>query len=805
MDSFGTVRFAARRLLRDRVFTLASVLTLALGIGATTAIFSVASAVLLRPLPYPEADRLVLVGQRTADGDAGAGEPKFLFWRDKSRSFESLACYSSYGGARGNFAGGSEAEFVRGARVSQGFFATLGVFPVLGRGFTVEEDAPGAARVVVLSDGLWQRRFGADPKVIGRKVTLNDAPMTVVGVMPASFRDESAAELFLPMQARSNANYDPNATVVGRLKPGVSLNQAQAELKVIADQYRAALPKQMQPTETIGVKPYQDAFTGGGLARTLWILLGAVSFLLLIACANVAHLQLARAASREKEFAVRVALGGGLGQLARQMVVEGLLISVPAALLGTWLASLGTTLLVHAMPAGYLPNVAVVTFDWRVLALSAAAAILTGVLSGLAPLGQTRRIDVGATLKESAGRGATTRGRLRGALVVTELALSIALLAGVGLLVRSFANLLDVAPGFDATNVLTFQLTPAGERYKQNAQTAAFYDAAIERISSLPGVQSVAVTNKLPLDWQFNMPVFLSDKPEEFQSVQLRIVSPDFFRVMGIPVKSGRAFTIADNAATAPAMIVNEAFARRFLDGRLPSSRLVTVGRGLNESSREIVGVVGDIKQQGLNRPAPAMVFVPIAQASDWLMGVIRAFTQTHFVVRTASGMRSLVPQIRKQIDGIDPTLAISDIAPMGEIAARSVAPERFNMLLIGVFGAVAVLLSLIGVYGVMSHTVTQQYREIGVRVALGADSGDVVGMVLKQGARLAATGALLGGVLFVSLSSVMEGLLYEVSARDPLVFLAALSVLFVTAFAASYLPARRAARIDPIEALRGE
>src|SRR5215475_12474271 len=461
------LRYGARMLLKKPGFSLTAVVTLALGIGATTAIFTVANAVLLRPLPYPEADRLVYVGQTYNGEFEGSGEPKFLFWREQSRSFEALACYSSYGGAQ----------------------------------------------VAILSQGLWQRRFGGKKEILGQTVSFNDQPMTIIGIMPPKFRFGSGVDLFTPMQARQGAHSDPNAEVVGRLKPYVTIEQAQAELKIIAEKYRAAFPRQVREGESVGAQPYQELFVGD-VRRYLWILLGAVGFLLLIACANVANLQLARAASRQREIAVRTALGAGAWRITRQLLAESSLLAFVGGAAGSLLAVWGTDALITALPEGLLPSLAEIKVDWRVLAFAFGAAMTTGMLFGLAPAWQSRKVDMNSTLKEGGNKGGAARGRLRGALVVAEVALSLALLLGAGLLTRTFANLVGVAPGFDPRGVLTCQVVLDGPRYDTTQEAAAFYRDALERIGRLPGVEASAVINKLPLDWQFNMPVFLPEKPD---------------------------------------------------------------------------------------------------------------------------------------------------------------------------------------------------------------------------------------------------------------------------------------------------
>ncbi len=567
------LRYGARMLVQKPGFSLTAIITLALGIGATTAIFTIVNAVLLRPLPYPDSDKLLFVGQTFQGEMSGTGEPKFLFWKEHSQSFDSLACYSSYGGARGNLSGGNEAEYVRGWRVSEDFFRAFGVYPALGRAFTRAEDTPGGERVAILSHGLWQRRFGGAKEIIGQTVTFNDQPVTVVGIMPPAFHlgTGSGIDWLTPMQARPTANHDPNSEVVGRLKPGVTIEQARAELKLIAEKYRAAFPRAMRDNESVGAHPYKENFTRP-VKQYLWILLGAVGFLLLIACANVANLQLTRAAARQREIAVRMALGAGGGRIARQLLAESALLALIGGAAGALLAVWGTELLVAAMPEGLLPFVEEIRVDWRVLAFAFGAVIVTGLLFGLAPVWQARKVDVNSTLKEGGNKGGPSgglaRGRLRGALVVVEVALSLVLLVGAGLLARTFANLMGVAPGFDPRGVLTCQVMLDGPRYDTTQEAAAFYRDALERIRNLPDVEAVAVTNKLPLDWQFNTVIVFPDKPDQVRSVQFRMISPDYFNVMKIPVRQGRAFTEADNASAPAVAVVNEAFVRRFSDGQ---------------------------------------------------------------------------------------------------------------------------------------------------------------------------------------------------------------------------------------------
>jgi putative ABC transport system permease protein len=801
---FKDIRFGIRSLLKRPGFTGIAVITLALGIGATTAIFSVVNAVLLRPLPYPQAERLLQIGQLYPGGLAAAGEPKFLFWRDQSQSFEAMAAYEGFG-AGGNLAGGSEAEYVDGLRVSGEFFRVLRVNPALGRAFTKEDDEPGGERVAILSDGLWRRNFGADPGLIGRTILLNGQTVTVVGVMARQFQFLPPSDLFTPMRPSLTGDPNPNATVFGRLKDGVTPAQAQAELKLIADKYRELHPNDMSKTESVGLQPYQDLFTRD-VKQLLWILLGAVAFLLLIACANVANLQLTRAAAREKEIAVRQALGAGRLRIVRMLLTEGILLALIGGTAGALLALWGTQILVAAVPEGFIARAHEVSFDWRVLLFAFSAAIGTGVLFGLAPALQARRIDVNSALKESARRGGGARGRWRNALVVVEVALSLVLLVGALLLIRTFNNLRSVTPGFDAANVLTFQVDLKGEKYKTTNQVSGFYQEALERISRMPGVEKAAVTNVLPLIAQFNMPVLFPDRPDAVITSQLRLITPEYFRVMKIDLKQGRDFSTADNPGGPPVVIINEAFARRFLNSPNPFAQQLIVGfRGMGESPRQIIGIVSDVKQYGLDKDAPPMVFVHIPQVSDKMMVVVRRFVSAYFAVRTTVAPLSLSAAMKREIAAVDPTLAVSHVRQMEQVVARSVAPQRFNMLLVGLFAGLGLLLATVGIYGVVSYSVAQRTNEFGIRIALGADARDVTTLVLKQGLALAFLGVTLGLVASLALTRLMTSFLFGVKPTDVVSFATVSLSLLVVALLACYLPARRATKVDPLVALRYE
>jgi predicted permease len=472
---------------------------------------------------------------------------------------------------------------------------------------------------------------------------------------------------------------------------------------------------------------------------------------------------------------------------------------------GLLLAAWGTELLVGLMPKGLLPSVVAISLDWHVLAFTLVAALCTGLLFGLAPAWQACNVEVNSVLKETGGKGGTGRRRLRGALVISEVALSLILLVGAGLLIRTFANLMGVTTGFDQRNVMTFQVALNGERYNTTNGAAAFYRDALERINRLPGVESAAITNKLPLDWQFIMPVIFPEQPVLVRSEQVRSISPDYFQVMKSPMQQGRFFNDSDNAGAPPVAIVNEAMAKRYFDGQDPFTRQLSIGRNLNDSPRQVIGVVGDVKQHGLDRPAPPMVYIPIPQLSDKLMATVRAFTSAHFTVRTTTPPLSLSADIKRELAQLDPTVPLSNISSMEQIAALSIATQRFHMSLLGLFGALGLLLATVGIYGVMAYSVTQRTNEIGIRIALGARASDVIGLVLRQGLSLVMAGTALGLGGAWALTRLMKTLLFEVSATDPITFVA-VSVLFAgVALTACLVPARRAAKVDPMVALRYE
>lgn len=799
--------YGVRGILKSPMFSLVAVATIALGIGATTTIFSVVNAVALRPLPYPKPEQLMIVGPSQNEDEAGyCGVPQYLFTRDQAQGFSALALYQPiFTGV--NLAGGDEAEYIEGIKVSKEFFRAVGVEPFLGRGFTPQEDSADGERVAVISGDLWRRRFGGDPGLIGRSVSLNGQSHIVVGVMPSGFEFIDDADVYVPIRPTPQSDANPNHLMFGRLKDGVGLGQARADLKRIADQYRAASAQKINERETLSALPVQR-YMAREVQGALWILLGAVGFVLLIACVNVANMQITRAIERRREIAVRLALGAKPGRILRMLVTEGILLSLLGGLTGVLLAWWGLDVLKRFLPEGMLPLVGEITLDWRVGAFALAAATLTGLVFGLAPATQTLSIDLNHALKEGAGQtaGGATQGRLRGALAVIEVALSVVLLVGAGLLIRTFVNLNRVEPGFDPKHLLTFQATPMGPRYKSSDQTQEYYRQALERLSALPGVESAAVTNVLPLSAQFRMGFEIPGRPLAPESAQLRAVSPAYFEALKTSVVRGRAISDSDGPGADRVAVVNEAFLRRYLSDVDPFQRQIAVGRRLaGETPRRIVGIAGDSKQFGLKSEASPTIYIPISQAPDSLVQILQRFTSIKFALRTKGDPMSLAGAVRRTMAGVDPALPVTNVRSMEQIVSLSVAEDRFYLLLLGLFAAAGLALSAIGIYGVMSYTVSRRTKEIGLRIALGAEGKDVMRLILTQGMKLAMLGAVIGLLAAFGLTRFLKSFLFNVAAADPATFAGIALVSLLAALLACLIPARRASRVDPLIAIRYE
>jgi putative ABC transport system permease protein len=803
---FQDLRYGIRMLKKNPGFAFVAVLTLSLGIGANTAIFSVVNGVLLNALPYPQPEQLAMVwcdNRRQGIRDDITSYPNFVDWRDRNHTFQGMAGVTS---ESFNLTGAGEPEEIPAAFVSINFFQLIGVSPVLGRGFTAEEEQPGRDRIVILSHGLWQRRFGGDPGILNQTISLSGEPNVVVGIMPPGFQFPDKTEMWRPlapderMRAARGAFWLP---VVGRLKPGVTRAAAQADLDVIANQIEQQYPD--MAGYGVNVVPVLEQ-TVGSIRRSLMILFGAVLFVLLIACANVANLLLARAAVRQREVAVRAALGAGRSRLVRQLLTEHMLLAVLGGVLGVWLAWWGLQLLLGLSPAN-IPRLENIRLDGRVLSFTLALSLLTGLIFGMAPALQTTHLKLSETLKDGGrtgvgGAGGRRAQRIRGVFIVAEVALTLALLIGAGLLVRSFWRLQQVNPGFRADHLLTLRLTLSGSKYTEGVQAVSFFERLQERLSALPGVEAVSATSGIMLPKLANSAGFtIENRPPDPSELGLElpfdIVQPNYFQTMGIPLRTGRAFTAEDARDSPRVAIVNETFVKRYFPNEDPVGKRFTFG-GARPNARwiTIVGVVRDTKRQGLDQPIRIEAWMPLAQRPSRSMEV---------VLRTTGDPLALGQAARQAVWSLDRDLPIPSIQTMEQILSERVAQRRLNMLLLGLFALVALMLTAVGIYGVMSYAVTQRTHEIGIRMALGARGADVLRMVVWQGMSLALIGVALGLAAALALTRVMEHLLFNVKANDPATFAGISLLLISVALFAAYLPARRATKVDPMVALRHE
>jgi putative ABC transport system permease protein len=805
MHSFWQdLRYGARMLLKNPGFTLIAIVTLSLGIGANTAIFSVINGVLLSALPYPQPEQLAMVwcdNRRQGIPDDITSYPNFVDWRDRNKTFQGMAGVTS---DRYNLTGTGEPEEIRGATVSINFFQLIGVNPILGRVFTAEEEQSGRDKVVVLSHSLWRRRFGGDPGVLNKTISLSDEPYVVVGIMPPGFQFPENTEIWGPLAPDDGmraARFGFFLPVVGRLKPGVTRAQAQADLDVVANQIEKQFPD--MAGYGVNVVPVLEN-TVGPIRRALMILFVAVLFVLLIACANVANLLLARGAARQREVAVRAALGAGRWRIVRQLLTESMLLAALGGALGVSLAWWGLRLLVNFSPAN-IPRLETIRLDGRVLWFTLALSLLTGLIFGLAPALQTSHLKLSEALKEGArtGAGGGRAQRIRGVFIVAEVALTLALLVGAGLLVRSFWRLQQVNPGFKTDHLLTLRVTLWGSKYRQGgAQRVSFYERLQERLAALPGVVSASATSDIMLRKLANSASFtIENRPRDPGELALELpidrVQPNYFQTMGIQLLQGRAFTAQDSRDSPKVSIVNETFVKRYFPNEDPIGKRFTFGGGgPNARWITIVGVVRDTKRQGIDQPVRIESWMPLAQMPSGSMDV---------VLRTTGDPLALSNAAREALWSLDRDLPIPSIQTMEQILSERVAQRRLNMLLLGLFAMVALILAAVGVYGVMNYAVTQRTNEIGIRMALGAQTGDVVGLVLKHGMALTLVGVAFGLIATFMLTRLMASLLFGVSARDPITFAAIAALLTGVALLACWIPARRATKVDPMVALRCE
>jgi len=799
------VRYAVRNLFRRPGFTIIAVITLALGIGANTAIFSAVNALLLKPLPFPELDRVVAIWDKLPSRGVLHNEvtvANYLDWQSQSQSFEQLALYRWWSA---NLTGIDPPERIQGFLVTANFLDTTGIKPILGRNFLPEENQPGKDAVAVITHSLWQRRFGGDPNILNKTITINSITRTVVGVMPEHFNFPKGAELYAPLaitpeltKSRGNHSY----YILGRLKPAASIVSAQAELDNITARLEQQFPETNKgwgaaifPIVADTVRTYDTA---------LWIMMGAVGFVLLIACANVANLMLARASGRQKEIALRTALGASRWRIVRQLLTESLIVALIGGALGVLIGFWGIDALRAANPgeaSRFAPGWYQLGINAPVLLFTVGLSLVSGIVFGLAPALQASKTNLNDSLKEGGRQTSGSSHRLRSSLVVFEFALSLVLLVGAGLLTRSFLGLLKTDPGFNPDHVLTMNLVLPVAKYKDKPARAAFYNELVQRVKTQPGVESAAVVNYLPLGGSNSSDSYLVEgepepNPGDENDGRYRVATPDYFRTMGISIVHGRGFTDQDKAGAPPVAIVNEAFVRKHWPSADPiGKRLRFYGPLERAPWMQVVGVVADVKHE-LNLPVTPEYYLPHAQ--DPWNGMV-------LVARTSVDPGSLAGALRQQVWAIDKDQPVFDVKTMQEVRSTSVAVYSFSSIMLGIFAFVALLLASIGIYGVMAFAVTQRTQEIGIRIALGARSGDVLKLVVKHGMKLALLGMVIGLAGSWAVTRFIGKLLVGVEATDLLTFSLVSVCLLAAAFVACYLPARRATKVDPLVALRYE
>ncbi|HKQ72341.1 MAG TPA: ABC transporter permease [Blastocatellia bacterium] len=813
---FQDLRHGMWMLRRNPGFTFVTVFTLALGIGANTAIFSVVNAVLLRSLPYRDPDRLMIISHYGAQGvsDLVSGMD-FLKWRDQAKAFEQIAAYRT---DTVDLTGLGEPERLSVGLVSANLFRVFGITPALGRAFTLEEDIAGGAPVAILSDGLWRRRFGGDPQVIGQALILGGQSRTVVGIMPHGFRSPREYDLWFPLALKvtkeSNFIRTPSVSVIARLKPGVTPEAARADLSVILERQRQQISSDdPQDDRRVRVINLSDWLVGN-IRLALLVLFGAGAFVLLIASANVTNLLLAQSAARKKEMAIRAIVGAGRLRLAQQLLTESFLLSLAGGAAGLLAANWGVKLLVAMSPAG-IARIEESGVDGRVLGFTCVIAALVGLITGIFPTLQASKTDVNETLKLQSAVGGAQSVRGKGqralpALVIAELALALVLLVGAGLMIKSFLRLLAVPKGFNPDGVLTLELSRVSRtKYPMGSpQRRAYFQEVIARVRALPGIQSAGLTGFLPLTGS-NLGVNITETRPGFEqksSVDVNHITLDYFQTMGIEIRAGRPFAAQDGAKSQQVAIINETLARRLFQKENPIGQQLKMSA--ESTPRTIVGVVGDTRHAGLDQGVNPEVYLPYMQ--PFLQNPIYV-TYLNLAVRVSSSQNNpislagLAANIRKQVRAIDLNEPVNQVVTMDDRLSNSVAWRRFQMLLLGVFGGIALVIATVGIYGVISYAVSRRTHEIGVRMALGAQASDVLRMVIWRGMRLTLVGVTLGVAAALALTRVLRNLLFEVSATDPATFALITLLLVAVALIASYIPARRATRVDPLQALRHE
>ena len=808
-------KHAVRMFRTNPGFTFAAVAALALGIGINSAIFTVVDTVLLKPLTYPDADRLVMFQHVSPDGKGnGASIPDFLAWEGATSAFQDVAAYDFAG--PGFNVTGDRPELVHGIHVSKNYFQLFGAPVLLGRTFTAEEDSPNGGRVVVITYGLWQRKFGGNPNVIGSALSIGNEPYTIVGVLGKSFFSDPATDILLPFQFdRNTANQGHYFMASGRLKPGVTLSQANALLQVVSDQFRRRYPTVgLGPKQSFAAEPLRDSMVDD--ARTsLLVMLGAVSLVLLIACANVASLLLVHATGRKREFAIRAALGAGRGRIVGQLLTESVLLSITGGLLGLVIGYAGLRALL-AMSPGDIPRIgeqgAAVSIDWRVLAFTLGVSVLSGILFGLFPAVGASRPDLNSTLKESSNRTGTgfRQSKARSLLVVTEISLALVLLIGAALLIRTLVAIRSVNPGFQSDHVLTMEMSLTGDRYQQTAGVEQLVRNGRERLNAIPGVEASASACCLPMEGGFGLPFTIVGRPvdvKEQTGASWLSVSAGYFQVFKIPILRGRAFTDKDVHGSPGVVLINETMAKKFWPKEDPVGQQIVIGKGVGkefeEPARQIIGMVGDIHSEGLNQdPSPVMI-VPVGQVTDGMTALNARIGPIEWLVRTHTEPHQLVAAVTEQLRQASGGFSVAHVRSMDEVVIHSTARQSFNMLLLSIFGASALALASIGIYGLMAYSVQLRTQEIGIRMALGANRGKIRNLVVWQGMQLAIAGVVIGIGSAFGLTRLIASFLFGVKSWDPIVFVTVPLVLVAVALVAVWVPATRASRLDPMQALR--
>lgn len=803
------LRFSLRVLRKAPGFTLAAVAALALGIGANTAIFTVVNAVLLKPLSYPDAERMVdFPAQVSGLANSLHSIPEFHFFERQKSIFKDVVAYDNAGPGF-NLTGGHP-EQVHGIHVTEGYFRVYGAPVAQGRTFTPLEDSPHGGKVVVLSFGLWQRRFGGDPSVVGKAISLGNEPYTIVGVIGRDFVAEPQADLWLPFRFEP-ASTDQNLffEVTGLLKPGVTVAQANAELAAARPEYHREFPDtDWRGRFTVG--PLRDSIIGDA-RNSLLMILGAVGLVLLIACANVANLLLVRATVRKREFALRSALGAGRGRIVSQLLTESVLLSLGGGIAGTALGLVGMRALLAVSPAG-LPRIgedgSAIGIDWRVLGFTLAISLLTGIIFGLFPAFSASRTDLNSTLKESSNRSGTgfRQSKARSVLVIGEVSLALVLLIAAALLIRTFIALHEVGPGFDARNVLTLEMSLNGQRYQNTAGVAQLLRDGRDRLNALPGVELAAAGFWLPNDVEDGSAFQIAGHPDKKEAcgTQWMSVTPGYLSLFKIPVLRGRDFTENDKAGAPNVVLINEALARKCWPNEDPLGQRIMDGNEVG-GVESVVGIVADSHNSGLGRPADPMMMIPIAQVTDGYNAAYANIQPLFWVVRTRGDPHQYLPGVTEQLRIASAGFPVGHIRTMDEVMGRSTARQSFNMLLLTIFGAVALVLAAIGIYGLMAYSVEQRTQELGIRMALGADRGAIRNMVVWQGMRLALAGVVVGIAAAFGLTRLIASFLFGIKPWDPAVFVAVPIVLAAVALLAVWLPAARASKVDPMQALRME